>query len=184
MADTRPNYLVGAPGPERDQVRAALGDLPIETFDSIPLFLESERSLEPGHAFLVAPALDPGAVVEALAGMARGRGEWTPVFVEREEGAWVARAVSFGYPHPLQDLSRSTAAPRSSTLLELRATLAQISKARHDINNPLTSALAETQLLMMDDLGTEAAESLQVILEQLRRIRDLVGDTAHLRLLE
>ena len=184
MVDSRPNYLVGAPGPERDQVRAALGDFPIQTFDAVPALLGSTEPAEPGRAFLVGPALDPGAVLDAVSAMAAGRGEWTPVLMEKEGGAWVARTLSLGYPHPLEDVVGSGSSTPSSVLLELRAILAEISRARHDINNPLTSALAETQLLMMDDLEAETAESLQIILEQLRRIRDLVAATAHLRLLE
>jgi signal transduction histidine kinase len=50
-----------------------------------------------------------------------------------------------------------------------------LSRARHDINNPLTSALAEVQLLLLDgESDPGLAESMEIIQEQLRRIRDLV----------
>jgi signal transduction histidine kinase len=50
--------------------------------------------------------------------------------------------------------------------------------ARHDINNPLATALVETQLLLMDVTEEETRRALIVIQEELRRIRDLI---LHLR---
>jgi len=183
MADRRPSYLVGAPGPERSQVQDALRDLPVEVFDTVPdLFSAPDR--EPGFVYLVGPGLDPVAVLDAVTRMARGRGEWTPVLVRGEGGSWVARTLALGYPHAMEEAARGTSLGPSGILLELRGTLSEISRARHDINNPLTSALAETQLLMLDHPSGEIADSLRTILEQLRRIRDLVAATGHLRPLE
>jgi signal transduction histidine kinase len=183
MTVSRPAFLVGAPGPDRDQVQSRLGDPSLRIFDSVGEFLRAS-DLGPGRAYLLAPGLDPASILEAISALAVGRGEWTPVLVRREEGEWVARTLSLGYPHALAALVDEASAREESVLLELRSTLAEISRARHDINNPLTSALAEVQLLQMDDLGGEAASSLQVVLDQLRRIRDLVADTRRLRLLE
>lgn len=59
--------------------------------------------------------------------------------------------------------------------LELCRVLSFVARARHDINNPLTSALAETQLLLMDVQDGEIRAGLETIEEQLRRIRDLVA---------
>ena len=51
------------------------------------------------------------------------------------------------------------------------------------MNNPLTAAVAEVQILLMDAAeNPEAQEGLLVVQEQLRRIRDLVAATGHLRL--
>ena len=55
-----------------------------------------------------------------------------------------------------------------------------IAKARHDLNNHLTSALAEIQLLLMDVSCDELKESYEVIQEQLRKMRRVVASTAHL----
>jgi len=56
-----------------------------------------------------------------------------------------------------------------------------VAKARHDLNNPLTSGLAEVQLLLMDDHPPEVQESLETIQEQFRRLRDVVADLSRLR---
>jgi signal transduction histidine kinase len=66
-------------------------------------------------------------------------------------------------------------------LLELHRVLLEISRARHDINNPLTSALAETQILLLDVPPGEVRDGLETVQTQLRRIRDLVAATRHLR---
>lgn len=59
--------------------------------------------------------------------------------------------------------------------LELCQVLSFVARARHDINNPLTSALAETQLLLLDAEDPEVRSGLETVEEQLRRIRDLVA---------
>ena len=55
------------------------------------------------------------------------------------------------------------------------------SRARHDINNPLTAATAETQLLLMDVEDGEVRTALEAIEEQLRRIRDLTAGLTRVR---
>jgi hypothetical protein len=183
MTNSRPRFLIGVPGPERDQIQSRLGDPPLRIFDSVDEFVNAPER-EPGRAYLLASGLDAPSILEAVSDMAVGRGEWTPILCRREEGKWVARTLSLGYPHTLEELVDEASAKDRSVLLELRSTLAEISRARHDANNPLTSALAEVQLLLMDDLGGETASALQVVLDQLHRIRDLVAATGHLRLLE
>ncbi len=66
-------------------------------------------------------------------------------------------------------------------LMELQRILADVARIRHDLNNPLTSALAEVQLLLFDVNDEELRESLEVIQSQLRRMRDLVVSTSHMR---
>lgn len=65
---------------------------------------------------------------------------------------------------------------------DLHEILRFVARIRHDINNPLTAGMAETQLLLMD-LGEEGevGESLVTIQRQLKRIQGLVQDLAHLR---
>ncbi len=63
-----------------------------------------------------------------------------------------------------------------ATSLSHRLLVAELARIRHDVNNPLTAALAEVQLLLMDQPGdSEEAESLRVVEAQLQRIRDLVA---------
>jgi signal transduction histidine kinase len=49
-------------------------------------------------------------------------------------------------------------------------------KLRHDLANPLSAILAEAQLLLMQEppLDSETQQSLQVIEEQARRMRDML----------
>jgi signal transduction histidine kinase len=65
----------------------------------------------------------------------------------------------------------------------LRQVLAAVSHARHELNNPLTSILAEAQLLEMDAsaLPAEAQKSVRTIHEMAVRIRDVVRSLQNLR---
>ncbi len=51
-----------------------------------------------------------------------------------------------------------------------------VREVRHEINNPLTSLLAEAQLMLMDEdqLSSEQKRAVKVIEEQAQRIRELV----------
>jgi signal transduction histidine kinase len=53
-----------------------------------------------------------------------------------------------------------------------------IRRVRHDINNPLTSVMAETQLILMDadDLSEEQKRGLETIEAMAGRIRDLTQE--------
>lgn len=50
-----------------------------------------------------------------------------------------------------------------------------ISHARHEINNPLTALLGQTQLLMREDLSERARERVRMIEALTMRIRDLTA---------
>ena len=50
-----------------------------------------------------------------------------------------------------------------------------VAEARHLLNNQLTSALAEIQLLLLDVTDDEARESYVVIHNQLRSMRDVIA---------
>lgn len=185
MTEARPLHLVCPPGPLRDRVASTLSPVAPRSFDGVDGFRDAEP--EPGVVLLVEEALGGEAVLAAVRHLARGRGEWTPVLVREDEGELTARTLSAGYPRPLPEVVVAAAdgpPGDGGSLLELRGVLRDISRARHDINNPLTSALAETQLLLMDVPEGEVRDSLETILQQLRRIRDMVGATVHLRPLE
>lgn len=74
---------------------------------------------------------------------------------------------------------------RSSTgdAERLRQIVAAVSHARHELNNPLTSILAEAQLLLMDasTLSEDALKSVKAIHEMAARIRDVVRSLQSLR---
>lgn len=54
-----------------------------------------------------------------------------------------------------------------------------IAKLRHDLANPLSAVLAETQLLLLNEsqLDPELVSSLRHIESLARRMRDIIQDT-------
>jgi signal transduction histidine kinase len=85
-------------------------------------------------------------------------------------------ALSVGNPVPAEFVAeRLRSAPG---VFSLRHATHEIARIRHDLNNPLTAAMAETQLMRMDsdDQGLEVVET------QLRRMRDLIAELAQWRL--
>ncbi len=93
------------------------------------------------------------------------------------------QVLSVGHPEGLAEVAPglSDLETHPGMLLELRTVLAEVSRARHDVNNPLTSAMAEAQLLLMDVEDPDVREGLEIVQTQLRRIRDLVAATGHIR---
>lgn len=181
MSKTRPQYLLARRGPASEALVRRL-EIPPERRFGDPSAFDPDR-LEPGIVILCREALEPEEILEVLLGVARGRGEWTPVLVE-EAGSDepVVRALSVDHPSTLDELSRFAEGDPEAKLLELRNVINRISRGRHDINNPLTSALAETQLLLMDAPETgEEREALETVEEQLRKIRDLVQGLTPIR---
>jgi signal transduction histidine kinase len=87
----------------------------------------------------------------------------------------VAVPLGPGYRYPLAELARVAQPGGGDALLVLPEVVERVRVARHDINNPLAAALAEAQLLRMDAHEEDLVEALDAILEQLRRIKDLVA---------
>ncbi len=177
MMATLPVYVLAPAGPDRDAYLAALPGA--EAVDSTvdPADLGGRP---PGVVVVSASDLSAEALLqlgEALTG-----GGWTLAAIRNGDSARV-RSLSVGRPEDLDAVTRFAESPDEAPecLLELHRTLVEIAKARHDINNPLTSALAETQILLMDVEDEEAREGLDAVQTQLRRIRDMVASTRHLR---
>ena len=199
-------YIVSPPGPERDAVMARIAT-PVEgVFDSVELFLAETQAAPPASGdvgggqsgllanaglatqapvtrlVLVGAGISPEETLKLVRAVAEREETWVPLVLDGEggEGDPVARTLSVGFPLVLDELlDRVDEAEKP--ILELRTVLRYISRARHDINNPLTSGLAETQLLLMDVEEGEIRESLEVIQDQLRRIRDLVAGLSVLK---
>lgn len=178
MSD-QPIYRVGAvpagvPGDDGGSGR------PVEVTDpaSFP-----DPDATPGWV-LIAPDLAPATVLDLLARLANTHGSWSPVLVRSEDGG-DPELLPLGLGWPVRS---SEAAERireggaSAGYLSYRLAMADLSRVRHDINNPLTAALAEVQLTMLDaDPGSELEESLKVVETQIRRIRDLVQELTRYR---
>jgi signal transduction histidine kinase len=140
-----------------------------------------------GSGCILLPAeIGTGELRLLLRELADRDGPWTPVLVDLENGSPRAVPLSVGYPEPLEALLERLSAGDDDAverlpLLELRSVLKAVSRARHDINNPLTAALAETQLLLMDIEEGEARDAVETVEHQLRRIRDLVARLSSIR---
>jgi signal transduction histidine kinase len=174
-----PIYLVQPSGTSRGAPPDALGG-DVVVVPGLEALADLEAR-EPGPILVDERVDDAAGVLELVRRVSAADLAWSLVLLgpDRQE----ARSLSLGPPVPLGDVRAFADQPGGSpgSLLELRGVLREISRVRHDVNNPLTSALAETQLLLLDVEDEETRRSLEVIQEQLRRIRDLVASTKHLR---
>lgn len=176
----RPIYLTLSSGPLRDACLEAFGSnaVALESPDA----LGSGSAADPGVVLLAPDQLSLAELVDLTDRLYAASSGWRFAVVRPGEPPRV-QVVSVGHPEPLEIVAAGAADPEGhpGVLMELRHLLGEISRARHDINNPLTSALAEVQLLLMDVEEGEVREGLEVTQTQLRRIRDLVADTGHIR---
>lgn len=174
VSPSKPIYLIEARGAVRDLVIRELGCEPTEVFSSVPEF--ERRSRDPG-LILLGPGLRADQLLAALARLASDGKEWVPICVTEGHDSLEGRAWSVDGAVPISTLLRRFQDPEEEEpILSLRTVLRIVSKSRHDINNPLTAGLAETQLLLMDVEDPEIRASLEVIQVQMRRICDLVID--------
>ncbi|RMH18966.1 MAG: hypothetical protein D6701_05530 [Gemmatimonadetes bacterium] len=177
-SESRPVYLVAPAGAAGDALQRVLGERPHRRLVSVDALFEPDRT--PGLV-LFAADVSPADVQRALRRMAADEHRWIPVTVDPD--ARLAVPVSVAYPLDTRTLVDDYLDPESPhPVLEIRTALDLVAVARHDINNPLTAAMAEVQLLLMDvEEPGELRDGLEAIQAQLRRIRDLVGMLARLR---
>ena len=134
---------------------------------------------EPGLVVLDPHAMTPGGLVHLLSECIAEDG-WVVAAWRGDEDLRVLNASPrYGARDLVQAFDGEDGAPY---LLDLRRIMKDVSHARHDLNNPLTSALAETQLLLMDEPGGEVQASLETVQHQLRRLRDLIKLLSPIRL--
>lgn len=176
MADLLPRYILATSASSVDRARRALEALePLVEISSVEAVLNG-GDLVPGWLFLP-PGLPPGELETLLLGLGRQGGAWSPVALLEQDGELRFVPISPGFMRPLEELVDGVVSggPQAA-FFSFRYALGILSKIRHDVNNPLTAALAETQLLLMDAAdGTEDSRSLRTVEEQLHRIRDLVA---------
>ena len=165
-----PPLVVALPeGPIRDRVLSALAGLPeIRRTGHWSDVVTEEQD---HGAVLVDAGMPPEELGTLLRRMVDLPGAWTVVLVGPDaEDRLVCTPISPGYAIPLSDAGKGEGGVGGQRYM-MRA----LSRARHDINNPLTSALAEVQLLLLDgDSDPALAESMDIVQQQLCRIRDLV----------
>jgi hypothetical protein len=173
--------LVAPPTPDRERFLASLPALEVEVSDSVDAYLGREG--EGGGILLLGPGLPPETVLALLRHETARETPSSPLLVEEEVGRWHARPLSLGPPLAMEKVMAIAGDPDGEgPILDLPWVIRVVSKARHDLNNPLTSGLAEVQLLLMDEHPPEMQESLETIQEQFRRLRDMVAALSRLRL--
>lgn len=177
MSDPVPVYLVGPSGGRLASVTTVLAAAERIAAEGSAAALAERR---PGVVVLEAEQMR----VEELLGILSTLPEeqWTVALVTEDDPPCL-RTISLGARDTLGDVHRHASNPSSTPgcLLDLNRALAEMARVRHDLNNPLTAAMAEAQLLLMDASGDEERESLESILQQLRRIRDMLASSRHLR---
>jgi len=176
VAQTLPRYILAGSPDSASRVRQALRELePLTEVSSVASILD-DAELEPGWLFMTSD-LPKGEVESLILGLGDRSGSWSPVALEERDGEVRGVSVSPGFAFPLDEIvEKVRSGGTEASFLSFRYALGVLSKIRHDVNNPLTAALAETQLLMMDtEEGTEVSQSLGMVEQQLHRIRDLVA---------
>ena len=176
-----PIYIVAPPGARTDTLVAEnLADL-VRRIESVGA-LGALDVLEPGVILVDRDSVDDPdllAVADRVAGAGAG---WILAVIEGDREP-IVRTLGFGSPSSSAEVASFSLGPSEhpGVLMELRGVLSEVARVRHDLNNPLTSALAEVQLLLFDETDEEVRESLEVIQSQLRRMRDLIASTSHMR---
>ena len=177
---TIPIYLISPAGAGADAHLAALGD-GVERFESADALGEMTDRV-PGLVLADRGGVSDAELIELAERVGAGGEGWVLAAIDSGPTPTL-RTLSFGPPASLVDAAEYAGRRNGSNgaLLELRGVLAEVAKARHDLNNPLTSALAEVQLLLLDADDEESRESLSIVQAQLRRMRDLIAEMSHLR---
>lgn len=186
MPELSPVYLFVPPGMEPSDHAILLGEVgsfrEVSSVGELVGVDEQGERPEPGWVFIPEEA---GSILvrDLLVRLAVEPGAWSPVFFDKDhEGAWVV-PISLGFREDWASAAeRLRLGGTASGLLSFRVALEELSRIRHDVNNPLTAALAEIQLLLMDiDENVVEREPLEVVESQLRRIRDLIQELAAFR---
>jgi signal transduction histidine kinase len=141
------------------------------------------RGAVPGMLLLPVRELPAEELLQALliAAEAPVEAPWLPVLVEPDaKGEPRARPISVGWPVAPGELARWTHG-EPAVVLELRYVLARVARSRHDLNNPLTSAMAETQLAQMDTSEPQVRAGLETVQQQLKRMREMIAGLKALR---
>jgi signal transduction histidine kinase len=177
---TLPVYLIASPEAPARALVGALGEH-VRRIGSVEDFRALDGN-EPGLLLMDRETVSADDQLDLAESLAEDGPGWIVAMVSDAEAPLI-RTISVGKPHTPEEVAARVSAPDDAhgVLLELEGVLSEIARVRHDLNNPLTSALAEVQLLLFDVTDEEERESLEVMQEQLRRMRDMIASTKHLR---
>ena len=174
LMNPRPLYLLDPGGVEPRLCGLVPGSEP-ERIDEV----DDLRDRPPGLLLLPIELVPGERVLAALTIVAESppASGWLPVLVDGLRAGDQVRAipVSVGWPADPGELARWVAGADDADVLELRHVLTRVARGRHDLNNPLTAAMAETQLALLDAEDPALRQGLEAVEAQLRRIRDLVA---------
>jgi signal transduction histidine kinase len=173
MSRARPVYLLAPPGSDSGLDGLFPGRATVRVARASAL-----SDLAPGLLLLPLQTIEGDELLAALQVAAAGPVEsgWLPVLVVDVAGQpRMLLPVSLGWATNPAELERWVEGAEDAQVLELRHVLTRVARARHDLNNPLTSAMAETQLVLLDARDPGLRSGLEAVEEQLRRIRDLVA---------
>jgi len=170
-----PLYVVG---PSEGELPAAVASLEGVTLVAPSLeALGPLEALAPGLILIVADGAEAEpALLGAAHHVSRSDG-WRLALLDA--GAGTCRSLTLGPLRPIAEALRARTHPtENGVALDQKSALAEMAKVRHELNNHLTAALAETQLLLMDVTNDELEESYEMIQEQLRKMREAIASTA------
>lgn len=183
MADALPIHVVTSNPERRERVVEALDPLTPTLHEALA---DVRESVEDPRSVIVVDAEDGipfGELLSFCREVADQDQEKLVFLAESGSDEITFRPLSVGFPLTPRDVGDALDPDGDNwPPFELHEILRFVARIRHDINNPLTAGMAETQLLLMD-LGEEGevGESLVTIQRQLKRIQGLVQDLAHLR---
>ena len=177
-------HVVAPSGGDRDRISRAVTALEPTVHDTVADFRRAAEDERCAVIVEVGGGIDRDQLLRLCAEVADRDREWIVLIPEEDgRGELAFRPVSAGFALAASDVD-SVLSPEGEEgpLFELHEILRFVARIRHDINNPLTAGMAETQLLLMDLEGEgEVATSLQTIERQLQRIQGLVQDLTRIR---
>jgi signal transduction histidine kinase len=187
VSEQIPRYILAPSGSDGGRLRIQLAGLgPLIEVASLEELLGAAGggagTRVPGWV-LLPPDLDPTILVDLTTRLALLGGDWAPLLLLEGADGLTALPLAAGLPVTLTELAgRLEAGEGGAAGLSYRRALGLLSKVRHDINNALTVALAEAQLVLLDlDAESDMASSLRVVEGQIQRIRHLVSELSAIR---
>lgn len=185
MDDTIALHVVAPSGENQERIAGALADLTPTLHDSVESFRRQVGDERCAVVVDVGGGVERQQLLRMCEDVADRDLRWIVLLPERQdEGDGLTfRPVSTGFAIGVSELTSVLSQENEDGLpFELHEVLRFVARVRHDINNPLTAGMAETQLLLMDlDGKGEVGESLQTIERQLQRIQALVQELTRLR---
>jgi signal transduction histidine kinase len=188
--------MIAAPGEQRERAVAALGELQeVLCVDDLAAALE-ELSLVRPQLAVIDGSLPDDSIAWILGAL--GDPDRAIIWTSEVRPALIEYGAIVQIPHEAGELALATAAERLLVLQRLKDErekererverldhiMQVVSEVRHAVNSPLTSLLAEAELMLMDadQFSEEHRRSLKTMQSMSHRVRDLIKQLQHLKL--